>query len=262
MLIALIDNKRALAAPKLQGVCPGCQQPVTAKCGERRAWHWAHISKQECDRWWEETEWHRVWKGHFPLEWQEVILLDTQSREKHIADIRTKHGLVIEFQHSPLDPQERVARESFYKNMVWVIDAAHRKNDYKRFAKGFPKFLKTHRNGIFLVSFPDECFPANWAQSARPVFFDFRGIAPSDPPDNGRELLWCLLPGRVERYAVLIAFNRSDLVSEATEHSDLVEVLLKGRIEANNFLLLSRQRMQPRPQILPRYNYNPRRRGR
>jgi competence protein CoiA len=251
MLIALVNNQRTLASSKLKGLCPGCQQPVTARCGEQRAWHWAHISNKECDSWWEETEWHRAWKSNFPLEWQEIILCDTHSGEKHIADVRTSHGLVMEFQHSPLDPQERAARESFYNNMVWIIDASHRKNDYKRFLKGFPQFRKTQQNGVFLVTFPDECFPADWVQSAKPVFFDFKGIAPSDPPDNMRELLWCLLPGRVENFAVVVAMNSKDIVSEATNHSDLVEVLQKGHIIAANFLLLSRQQKL----MVPRHNY-------
>lgn len=262
MLIAFINDQRAVAAPKLKGLCPGCHEPVTAKCGIQRAWHWAHVSKKECDSWWEETEWHRVWKSHFPLDWQEIILYDTQSGEKHIADVRTSHGLVIEFQHSPLDLQEREARETFYKNMVWVVDTAHLKKDYKRFVKGFPKFLNTRKKGMYLVNFPEESFPANWVQSSKPVFFDFRGVAPSDPPDNGREFLWCLLPGRVAGHAVLVALNRSDLVIEATENSDLVDVLLKGHIEANNFLLQSRQRMQPRLPMPPRHNYNSQRRRR
>jgi competence protein CoiA len=262
MLIALVNNQRTLATPKLKGLCPGCQQPVTAKCGAQRAWHWAHVSNSECDSWWEETEWHRVWKSNFPIDWQEVILCDTRSGEKHIADVRTVHGLVMEFQHSPLDPQERIARETFYKNMVWIIDASHRKNDYKRFMKGIPQFLKTHKTGIFLVDYPDECLPKNWVQSTKPVFFDFKGLEPVNPSDKVRELLWCLLPGRTGRYAVLGAFNRSDIVTEATEHSDLVKVLLKGHIEANNFLLLMRQRTQSPPQMTPPFIHQPRRRRR
>ena len=132
MLIALINNQRTPAAPGLRGLCPVCQQPVTAKCGELRAWHWAHSSKKDCDSWWEETDWHRAWKSHFPIGWQEVIKYDQRSGEKHIADICTAHNLVLEFQHSPLHPQERTARESFYKNMIWIVDgvdlmAEHRK---------------------------------------------------------------------------------------------------------------------------------------
>lgn len=260
MLIALVNNQRALAAPKLKGLCPGCKQSVTARCGEQRAWHWAHVSKRNCDSWWEETEWHRVWKCKFPLEWQEIILSDPQSGERHIADVRTSHGLVIEFQHSPLAPQERSAREAFYKNMVWVVDAAHRKPDYRRFLRAIPQFRKA-QNGVFLVMFPDECFPATWVNSSKPVFFDFKGIAAFDPPGE-RELLWCLLPGRLEGYAVVVAMNRADIVSEATAKSDLVEVLQNGHIIASNFLYLARSNAPARQPGKPQYNYGSRRRRR
>lgn len=259
MLVALVNDQRALAAPKLKGLCPGCQQPVTARCGQLRAWHWAHLSKKECDSWWEETEWHRFWKEHFPLEWQEIILYDPQSGEKHIADVRTRHGLVMEFQHSPLDPQERVMREAFYKNMIWIVDASHRTNDYKRFVKGFPQFRQTPHKGIFLVTAPDKCLPVNWIQSTKPVFFDFRGITPSDPPDNGRELLWCLLPGRIEGFAILLAFNRSELVGETTQNSDLIEVLQGVHSRVKNFLFPPRRTALPMP---PQPYYNQRRRRR
>lgn len=250
MLIALVNNQRALAAPKLKGLCPACKQGVTAKCGEHRAWHWAHVSKKDCDSWWEETEWHRVWKAKFPVDWQEIVLLDTQTGEKHVADVRTGRGLVIEFQHSPLDPQERGTREAFYKNMVWVVDAAHRKNDYKRFSRAFPQFRKA-QDGVYLVAFPDECLPANWVQSAKPVFFDFKGILTLDPKES-RELLWCLLPGRLEGYAVVVAMNRADIVSEATANLDLVEVLQKGHIIASNFLYLARSNAQESRNIIMR----------
>jgi competence protein CoiA len=263
LLIALVNSQRALASPKLKkGQCPICLQPVTAKCGVQRAWHWAHDSKKDCDSWWEETEWHRAWKSRFPLEWQEVVLYDTQSGEKHLADIRTKHGLVIEFQHSPLDPQERVARESFYKNMIWIVDASHRKNDFKRFLKGSSQFLKTHHQSIFRVLFPDKVFPANWVESTKPVFFDFRDLISVDPNEKLREFLWCLLPGRVERQAVVIALNRSDIVTEVTEQSDLVEVLRKTGVDVHDFLLQSRQRTMPLLPLLPRPYYGQRRRRR
>ena len=49
-----------------------------------------------------------------------------QAGEKHIADVKTERGDVLEFQHSPLDPQERRAREEFYQRMVWVVDGTRR----------------------------------------------------------------------------------------------------------------------------------------
>ena len=116
---------------------PRCNGEVIAKCGTHRVSHWAHRGMRDCDTWAEkETDWHRAWKNNFPAECQEFIQHDGQSGEKHIADVRTPHGLVIEFQHSHLDPLERAARERFYGNMVWVVDGTRLQRDYPRFNRG------------------------------------------------------------------------------------------------------------------------------
>lgn len=233
---------------------------MTARCGERRAWHWAHVAKRDCDSWWEETEWHRLWKAKFPIAWQEIILTDPQSGEKHIADVRTAHGLVLELQHSPLDANERTKREAFYGSMIWIVDVGHRKLDQKRFVKGLAQFRQA-QNGVYLVPFPEECFPVNWVRCAKPVLFDFKGLGPLDAPD-ARELLWCLLPGRLENCAVVVAMNRADIVAEATNHSDLIEVLQKGHVIASNFIYIARQEAQLRQPVGSRRNYGTRRRRR
>ncbi len=213
MRFALVNDERTEAAPKLAGTCPGCLQPVIAKCGTKRINHWAHRAETACDRWWEpETAWHRAWKNNFPVEWQENIRHDVQTGEKHIADVLTSHGLVIEFQHSHIDPTERMARERFYRNMVWVVDGTRLKRDYTRFAKGLNNFRTTAKQGFFLVLFPDECFPAAWLDSAVPVIFDFHETKSVDQPDMIRDTLWCLLPGRAEGQAVVIAMRRQDFV--------------------------------------------------
>ena len=88
-------------------------------------WHWAHVPVRHCDPWWEhETEWHRNWKGCFPAECQEVVQLDNSTGEVHIADVKAKNGYVIEFQNSKIELDELDARERFYGNMVWVVNAA------------------------------------------------------------------------------------------------------------------------------------------
>lgn len=221
---ALVNNERVEAQPKLKGLCPGCLQPVTAKCGTRRIWHWAHHTERMCDRWWEpEKEWHRAWKDKFPAEWQESIKRDEQSGEKHIADVRTSHGLVIEFQHSHLDPLERAARERFYQNMVWVVDGTRLKRDYPRFLKGKSELIPQAKSGVFLLPFPAEwCFPPEWLESSVPVFFDFRGVASTDPQDPEREHLWCVLPGRAEGYAVVLAITYPGFVARSSSRSQLL----------------------------------------
>lgn len=196
MRFAIIDNNRVEAQPKLQGICPVCSKPVIAKCGTRRIWHWAHRSIISCDNWWEpETEWHLHWKNNYPVEWQEVTLQDKQTNEKHIADIRTAHNLVIEFQHSPIKNEERISRERFYKNMLWVVDGTRLKNDYLRFCRGINNlfFRKTSNNNVFIAEFPEEIFPANWLESSVPVIFDFLGLS-ANTEDEIKNNLWCLLP--------------------------------------------------------------------
>ncbi len=59
-----------------------------------------------------------IGKTNSQKNWQEVILLDTVSQEKHIADVRTEHGVVVEFQRSSIDPAEVSTRENFYQRMV------------------------------------------------------------------------------------------------------------------------------------------------
>lgn len=131
MEIALVDGVRTLPSPGIQGACQACGAAMTAKCGEKNIWHWAHKGRRVCDPWWEnEGEWHRAWKTHFPRECHEIVQHDS-SGEKHIADVKLPDGLVVELQHSQMPPGEMRSREAFYKDMVWIVDAApFRKNLY------------------------------------------------------------------------------------------------------------------------------------
>lgn len=220
MKYALINNERQEPQPGLIGNCQCCNSPVIAKCGNVRVHHWAHKTKLECDRWWEESEWHRVWKEQFPKEWQEVVH-KAENDEKHIADVKTDQGFVIEFQHSHLDPQERLAREVFYQNMVWVVDGSRLKRDYPRFLEGRKHFMPGHQKGFFLVHFPEECFPAAWVESSVEVVFDFHCNSPTDPQDGMQNTLWCLLPGRARRCAVVIAISRQQFITTTMKQPQL-----------------------------------------
>ncbi len=126
MKYAQSKGERLEAKPGLQGECLGCGRPAVAKCGDIKIWHWAHRGKRECDPWWEnETEWHRKWKENFPMEWQEVIHT-AENGERHIADVKTEQGWVLEFQHSHLDPQERQSRDNYYKKIVTGQPLGHK----------------------------------------------------------------------------------------------------------------------------------------
>ena len=225
MRFALASGQRVEACPGGRAKCRRCNGEVIAKCGTHRVFHWAHRGMRDCDTWAEkETDWHRAWKNNFPAESQEFVQHDEQSGEKHIADVRTPHGLVIEFQHSPLDPLERAARERFYGNMVWVVDGTRLQRDYPRFDRGKGDLRPTKIQGCFLLASPDKCFPAMWLDSSVPVIFDFRGVDEGQPPDEFRDTLWCLLPGRVEGSAVVVGMSREQFVKVAPSRPQLLPV--------------------------------------
>lgn len=259
MRYALINNDRTEASPGLKGSCPGCDQDVIAKCGTQKIWHWAHSAKRNCDTWWEpETEWHRNWKSQFSPESQEVIQYDKKSGEKHIADVRTSHGLVIEFQHSYLKPEERVARESFYGNMIWIVDGTRLKNDYVRLRKAMDNFRRTKVQGYFLVHFPEECFPKNWLESNAPVIFDFQGADPENPKDVVQNTLWCLFPGRAENQAVVAGLSRRQFIDIAPTRPDLMPFRETVDILAQN---IRNQRAAEAAYYRNQQNWRPRQRN-
>ena len=225
MNYAFVSDQRVEAFPGGRGICPFCKGEVIAKCGTHRVSHWAHRRIQDCDSWaGNETDWHRAWKNKFPTECQEIIQDDGQSGEKHIADVRTPHGLVIEFQRSHLAPRERAARERFYGNMVWVVDCTRLRGDYPRFNRGKDGLRRTNNQGYFLLAFPEECFPTMWLDSSVPVIFDFRGVDKSEPSDLYRDTLWCLLPGRVKGSAVVVGMSREQFVQVAPSRPQLLPV--------------------------------------
>lgn len=224
MLIALTENSRRSPSPGLKGaVCPCCESEVIARCGPERAWHFAHKAKSVCDSWKEpETEWHRSWEGLFPEDWREVIGHDAANGEKHVADIRTVHGLTIEFQHSSLHHEERAAREAFHGNMLWMVDGTRLLKDVPRFLEARASFREVWKQGVFLCAFPEDAFHKQWLHSRVPVFFDFRGKLVEERHAPIRDLLWCLLPYRVAGRAVVLAVTTATFVGLAMKRAELL----------------------------------------
>lgn len=230
MKFALFENNTIEATKGAKGICPSCGSELIARCGDIKINHWSHKNNRNCDPWWEnETEWHRSWKNNFPKNWQETIKVDEQTGEKHIADVFTSHGLVIEFQHSHIDPQERSSRERFYKNMVWVVDGTRLKRDYLRFLKGKKDFRKTKKQGYYILEFPDECFPSAWLGSLVPVIFDFRGIESLDDPNDLRNFLYFLRPNQSKTDSVLVIISRESFINDSINGE-----LLKKQQEPQN----------------------------
>lgn len=196
MKFAIIEGQRREAHPGLSGNCQCCRGVMLAKCGQIKVWHWAHRGIHTCDRWWEpETEWHRTWKNQFPGEWQEITHRSDDG-EKHVADVKTDRGIVLEFQHSHLRHEERVSREIFYQNMVWVVDGLRRVRDRPRFFASLnaPSIIKAKPLTFSMLS--NECAPLrDWVGSRKPVFFDFGDNSePVDPLSFHTPVLWRLDP--------------------------------------------------------------------
>ena len=175
MQFAVINNLKVKPIKGQIGFCPMCGAEMIARCGEIKIHHWAHKGKLHCDKWWEsETQWHRNWKNYFPVEWQEIIHKDSND-EKHIADIKTPHGLVVEFQHSYISKEERDSRESFYKHMIWIVDGTRRKSDLNRYKAGARYFNRSKMPNVVYVPYPEEVMPKEWSESKEIVIIDFNG---------------------------------------------------------------------------------------
>lgn len=219
MNFALVNGIKEMAKPKILGLCPFCNAEVISKCGKIKIWHWAHKGKLACDPWWEnETEWHRNWKAHFPKEWQEVIHY-ADNGEKHIADVRTEQNWIIEFQHSPIKPEEQFARNSFYKKIVWIVDGKRRLKDYQQFLEALKNGKQISANPkVFSVSSIDCKLFAEWSGSNRPIFFDF----------GEEDTIWLLHPKCSNGRNYILAFSRKYFL----------ELHLGNEVQNQNFVIV------------------------
>lgn len=204
MKFALVNGEKVKASKGAKGICPSCCSELIAKCGEVKVNHWAHKGNRNCDPWWEnETEWHRSWKDKFPIHWQEVVHFDGNG-EKHIADVETETGCVLEFQHSYLNPEERRSRNAFYSKLVWIVDGTRRKTDIPQFEKILKDSAPVTNHPpikIRRVHFPEECrLLREWHDSDALVFFDFQLAKET--------MLWFLFPKILSTEAYISTFPR------------------------------------------------------
>lgn len=251
MKFALVDGARREAERGRTGECPVCSDPVVARCGEIRTRHWAHRRRKTCDPWWEnETEWHRAWKDCFPHEWQEVVQV-AENGERHVADVKTSAGWVIEFQHSPLKPEERRSREGFYGQLIWVVDGRRRKSDR-------PQFMRALEDGVAVPGYPgvrqaftpESRLLREWGTSTAHVLVDFGDAEP---------LSW--LYSRDPRFWTVVArLPRSVFVGSLVPGRDeeLREFsALKRELEALMACQNERSQAQSVPIMIPRRRHPP-----
>lgn len=61
-----------------------------------------------------------MWKSLFPRECREICHTAPDG-EIHRSGVRTPTGIYIEVQHSAMSDGERLSREAFYGNLIWVL---------------------------------------------------------------------------------------------------------------------------------------------
>ncbi len=212
MKLALVYNKKLKANPARKGICPHCNSEVIAKCGRIKIWHWSHKSRNLCDPWWEnETEWHRSWKDCFPEDWQEISHIDELSGEKHIADVKSPFGLVIEFQHSAFKDDERNAREKFYGNMIWIVDGMRGGLDKRYFDMGLSGPIQKNPLAYQVEWLGRSKLLHTWSESSVKVFIDF-----------GADILWRLvLFDKKTKIGVVGPMPKKYLIESCLKGSDI-----------------------------------------
>jgi len=231
MKFALVNGQRQEPQPNLSGECPGCGNPMIARCGEVRVWHWAHRGRRHCDLWWEnETKWHRDWKGQFPVDWQEIVH-HAEDGELHIADVKTDADWVIEFQHSYIKPEERRSRERFYPKLIWVVDGLRRKRDKAGFQRAWDHHYTRSQSedSPGRVVWSDEgALLRDWAGSRAHVFFDLGDeqalwwLAPTAPIVSND---WAIV-ARISRFDFIEA-HQSAMTQGALDFDSILEFLRK-----------------------------------
>ena len=155
------SGSRIEATPGSPGICPHCENRLIAKCGQIKTWHWSHLAAPDCYSWSEgETEWHLDWKKIVRPECSEVTI------GPHRADIVGNGGIVIELQNSPISSECIRERESFYRKMIWIVNA-------EQFKENLDIRVSRRNNSPDYRTFRWKHLRRSWAFAKMPVFWDF-----------------------------------------------------------------------------------------
>jgi len=128
-LYALVDGQpqRAARDGARRASCAECGEPMLARTGPVRIWHWAHVEYNPHCEAARETEWHLAWK---------ILGIDGTQEVKvgrRRADVLAPGRFAVEFQASALDVDKVRSREDDWSGqggMAWVFRAG------KEFAAG------------------------------------------------------------------------------------------------------------------------------
>lgn len=102
--------------------------------------------------------------------------------------------------------------------------------------------------GIFRLDYPEECFPQAWVDRSVPVIFDFLDTPTTDIIPE-KKPLYCLLPKRLGRYAIVATISRDDFVKAISQGHWLAWVngLVKNIQQVNQELAAKQQSQNTLP---------------
>ena len=226
MRYALVNGIRTEPQPKLTGICNFCGLEMISKCGRYVAWHWAHKRRSSCDPWLEgETDWHLQWKDRFPKDWQEIVHVDDLTEERHIADVKTRSGLVVEIQHSPISEHELRSREHFYGNMIWIVDARDLEG---HFSVGMTYGLASIDPISYHIRWwSNSKLFERWSVAGKPVYFD---IHSTENPTLLR-----LMEFNSDNRTGILAPIRSDALVNAALNDDPLPLMRCDEADADRY---------------------------
>lgn len=137
-----------------------------------------------------------------------------ETGELHIADIKTPYGLVIEFQHSAIQPGEVAKRMNFYDQVIWIVDANRRATDLTQYERMLSEHYPERFDGvdIYTVYCEETRLLKDWGSLGRIVGFDF----------GGENL--CLLTAAQDRSRYLFDFPKAEFARLVTEGKPLPKV--------------------------------------
>jgi len=225
MKYAIVNDEKREAKYGLNGTCPICEVPVKPRCGRIRVPHWYHPPGSFDHHWEPETEWHRKWKDVFPKECQEVCHRAVDG-ERHLADVKTTHGHVLEFQNSPISEEERRSREAIYRPLYWVVNGLRLKGDRAKFFEALRFMQVLHANPLTVAVPTATCLPLRkWENSETLVLFDFgEAEEASDALRFGAPVLWAMRPGSPKGQAVLMPVGRVHFLDAMMKGKRLIGV--------------------------------------
>lgn len=257
MKYAIVNDEKREAERGLTGTCPICEVPVKPRCGRIRVPHWYHPPGIFDHHREPETEWHRNWKGLFPKECQEVCHR-AENGERHLADVKTAHGMVLEFQNSQILEEERTSREAIYRPlMCWVVNGLARKNDRQKFIAALRLGRIVHGNPMSLAVPTENCvLLRKWENSGTLVLLDFgENGEEGDPVRFDAPVLWAVRPGSPKGHAILMPVPRARFVDAMLKNEPLTGINSGSNVPlapARQHLLVQ---LPPTPWMRPRRNW-------